>query len=210
METPENGRNPLLFFAGIALLGLALAVLLFGQTFFGRNTATVVHYGSGEIAPSFSASTPIVAQIPAPSINVLEIGDEAPNFFLADLDGKTISLEDQQGKAVLVNFWATWCAPCRVEMPELQKVYDSYQDKGLVILAVNNMETAEQVKSYFYDEMSLTFTPLLDTDGIIANLYGSLVFPSSYFVNADGQITAIHRGPMTVEQIEAYLAETLP
>lgn len=203
-----QNRNPLVFFAGIALLGLAVSVLLFGSSLLNSSNAPS-GADSAVSVTSFTISTPVVAQLPAIDFETLAVGDEAPNFFLLDLEDNVVGLEDLRGQPVLINFWATWCAPCRLEMPELEAAYQQYQADGLVILAVNNMETADTVQKYFYDEMNLTFTPLLDTDGIVANLYGSLVFPSSYFVNPDGQIAAIHRGPMTADLIEGYLAEAV-
>jgi peroxiredoxin len=141
---------------------------------------------------------------------VLDVGDPALNFTLLDFDGNPVSLDDFEGRPVIVNFWATWCAPCRIEMPELQAAYEAYQDDGLVILALNEDEPAEVARAYFEDEMGLTFTALLDDNSAIATAFGfSATLPTTFFIDAEGTITVIHRGPMTFEQIEGYLSETI-
>ncbi|MCA9993572.1 MAG: TlpA family protein disulfide reductase, partial [Anaerolineales bacterium] len=133
-----------------------------------------------------------------------------PSFVLADLAGNPVSLADFRGQPVIINFWATWCAPCRIEMPELQAAYDQYQADGLVILAVNREEDLATVQAYFVDEMGLTFTALLDEQAFAANVYNVFNMPTTYFVDPAGMVTAVHRGPMTKGQIDGYLANTIP
>ncbi len=197
-------RNIILAVGGFFLLGLALALLLFG----------------GPLLSSFSAEQPVdLPQIPTSSsggtdgrsaaVNPLVAGDQAYDFTLNDLDGNSVSLGDYAGQPVVVNFWATWCAPCRLEMPELQSAYESYQNEGLVILAVNAQEQGQQV-SAFFDELGLSFTPLLDSDGQVGRAYGALGLPSTYFIDGAGEVTAVHRGILTGEQIDSYVAEILP
>jgi thiol-disulfide isomerase/thioredoxin len=111
---------------------------------------------------------------------------------------------------VVVNFWATWCAPCRIEMPELQAAYEKHQADGLVILAIDYDELPNQVRSFFYDELGLTFTPLLDKGGQVTEQFGVFNFPSTYFIEPGGKVAAIHRGPMVAEQVEEYLAQIFP
>jgi peroxiredoxin len=95
-------------------------------------------------------------------------------------------------------------------MPELEATYQAYQNEGLVILALNQQEQAENVANFF-TELGLNFTAVLDSEGTVAELYGSAnILPTTYFINGDGQITAIHRGPMVQSQIDGYLAETIP
>ena len=88
----------------------------------------------------------------------------APDFALAALDGSTIALSDLEGQVILINFWATWCPPCREEMPAIQQLYDQYQDRGFTVLAINQGQEAAQVAT-FAEEMGLTFPVLLDPDG---------------------------------------------
>ena len=94
-------------------------------------------------------------------------------------------------------------------MPELQATYEKYQDDGLIILALDQGESPEMVRSFFYDEFGLTFTPLLDTDQTVAEQYGIFNYPTSIFIDGDGIITAIHRGPVLQSQLDEYLADTI-
>ena len=190
----DNGRSPL-------LLGLAAGLLLFGGDLFGGGSDTSVL----EQVPLLSAPDSSSRRG-----DPLTVGDTAVDFTLADLEGSAVSLSDFRGQPVIINFWATWCAPCRIEMPELQAVYDAYRDDGLVILALDQDESPEQVRAFFYDEMDLTFTPLLDDGAQISALYGAINFPTTYFVNGEGEITAVHRGLMNEEIIIGYLADILP
>jgi len=211
-EHKRNGRNPLLLLAGFVLIGLALALVLFGGSLLGGERQSLGESAEPSIleqVPQFSQSQPRTSELPQGS-GPLAIGDRAYDFTLNDLDGNSYSLSDQRGQPVIINFWATWCAPCRVEMPELQAAFEKYQEEGLVILAVDNAEPADAVRQFFYEEMDLTFTPLLDQEGTITQLYGVQVFPSTFFVNPDGIVTAIHRGPMAQSQIEGYLVDTIP
>jgi peroxiredoxin len=136
-----------------------------------------------------------------------QIGDPARDFALQDVDGNLVQLSELNGRPLILNFWATWCPPCLVEMPDLQATYERHQSDGLMILAINREETAVTVREFFYDELDLTFTPLLDETGDVARLYGIVNYPTSIFVDEDGVVTAVHRGLMTEEQIEDYLAK---
>lgn len=138
----------------------------------------------------------------------MEVGDTAYNFYLSDLDGQNLNLEAFRGQPVILNFWATWCGPCRVEMPALQAAYESHQADELVILAVNDQEAHQDVADFF-SELELTFTPLLDQEGEVSRLYHVFNFPTTYFIDEDGRVTAVHRGVLSAEQIETYLAATL-
>lgn len=129
----------------------------------------------------------------------------APDFELVNVEGENVKLSDYRGQAVLINFWATWCGPCRIEMPAIQARYEQYSPE-LVILAVDNDESLEIV-SAFVDELGLTFPVLLDPGAAIQNLYQIRGYPSSYFVDANGIIQVVHIGIMTEGQLDGYLAE---
>ena len=207
-EQTRKGRNPLLILGGLAILGIALALLIFGGSLFGGEEAD----SAGETTPLQQVpdlnATSGLARLPN-SDETLTVGNLAYDFKLQDIDGNSVSLTDFRGQPVIINFWATWCAPCRIEMPELQATYEKYKNDGLVILALDQDESPEVVRSFFRDEFGLTFTPLLDVEQAVAQQYGVFNFPSSFFVNADGVITAIHRGPALQSQIEDYLGDMI-
>jgi len=133
--------------------------------------------------------------------NEVKIGREAPNFSLPQLQGEPIKLSDLRGKAVVLNFWGTWCEPCKEEMPALQKQYEALKDQGLVVLGVNIGETPVAVQP-FVDEMGVTFPILLDRDSQITKLYRIIPIPTTFFIDRDGEVSDIFVGPMT-EQIIA-------
>ena len=126
---------------------------------------------------------------PAPQEN------QAPDFQLADLDGQLVTLSDLRGGPVLLNFWATWCGPCRLEMPFIQDIYEDegFSDKGLVVLAVNIGEDSSTAKRFMVDK-KLTFTVLLDTDKKIAPEYNIRAIPTTFFIDEDGIIRDIKMG----------------
>jgi cytochrome c-type biogenesis protein len=133
----------------------------------------------------------------------LQVGQRAPDFTAQKLDGTTSTLSDYRGQVVLINFWATWCDPCREEMPEFQSLYDRYGSDGFVILAVNNQEGQSQVEE-FVDEMAITFPVVLDESGMInGSLYGARVqaYPTSLLVDQDGVIVQIFFGQIKDAQL---------
>lgn len=117
----------------------------------------------------------------------LDKGQMAPDFELTTLDGETVKLSDFRGKRVMLNFWATWCPPCRAEMPDMQRFHE---DKDVVILAVNLRETETNTQKVqdFIDERDLTFQILLDEKTAVANRYQIQPIPSSFMIDSDGRI----------------------
>jgi peroxiredoxin len=132
-------------------------------------------------------------------------GGLAPDFTLQTVAGETVQLTDLRGQPVLINLWATWCAPCRLEMPAIQERFERYQDEGLVVLAVNFDESAEQVEA-FRDELGLTFDLLLDPGAEVQQLYLNRSYPASFFIDAEGVIQVHHLGVMTEGQLDQNLA----
>lgn len=143
--------------------------------------------------------------IPAPQAGFL-----APDFTLRSLDGQTVSLAELRGQAVLVNVWASWCAPCRAEMPAMQRVYEEYKDRGLVILAVNStvQDSPANVES-FVAELGLAFPILLDTDGTATRLYRVIALPYSFFIGRDGVIREVVAGGPMSEALLRTRVETI-
>lgn len=111
----------------------------------------------------------------------------APPFTLKDLRGRPVNLQDLRGRVIFLNFWATWCPPCRLEMPTMEELHKEFGEKGLMILAINLRENAEEVKA-FLKEHHLTFTSLLDREGQVFDLYQAWSLPTTYIINKKGEI----------------------
>jgi cytochrome c biogenesis protein CcmG, thiol:disulfide interchange protein DsbE len=155
-------------------------------------------------ADKSGAST--AGKIPAPQQGFL-----APDFELKTTTGETIKLSNLRGQAVLVNLWATWCPPCRAEMPAIEKIYNEYKDKGLVILAVNMtyQDTFSNIAP-FVDEYGLTFPILLDKTGSVGPAYQLRSLPSSFFIGRDGIISeVVIGGPMAEALLRTRVEQIL-
>ncbi len=186
----ENKRRWNLMLAGMVLMGAGWIIL----------TRTPVNQTTGGAPP------------PSP-----KEGFSAPVFSLEPLNAEnsttTVSLADYRGQVVMINFWATWCLPCREEMPAIQSVYEEYQGQGFVVLAVNttHQDNEFDVKD-FVAEYNLRFPILLDRSGDVSQQYQLRGLPSTYFIDRRGVIkTVIVGGPMKVtmirSKIEAMLKE---
>ncbi len=140
----------------------------------------------------------------------LSVGQRAPDFTVELLDGRTVALSDFRGRPVLLNFWATWCGPCREELPDFQAVFDLQGGaERFVVLAVNNMESRETVASYV-EEVGLSFPVALDPEGRINfDLYRIQGYPTSFLLDANGVIAARFQGSLSGSQLLTAL-ETLP
>jgi peroxiredoxin len=136
------------------------------------------------------------------------VGMQAEDFRLTDLEGKSQSLSQYRGKIVLVNFWATWCKPCTIEMPALQKIYDKLRGKGFVVLAVNELEddakVREHIKQYGY-----TFPVLMDRDNKVANQFGVFGLPVSVFIDEKGVVQEYIKGGLLTAQKIQEVADRL-
>ncbi len=137
-----------------------------------------------------------------PPAGVPRVGTMAPNFTLENASGQRVSLSEFRGKTVILNFWATWCPPCRSEMPAINAVAKS--DPRVVVLAIDLQEGPLPVRDYVQG-MGLSFTPLLDTSGKVTALYHVDSLPSSFFVGPDGIVRAINVGAMDQKMIEENL-----
>jgi len=134
----------------------------------------------------------------------LKIGVKAPDFELENLAGETVKLSDYQGKKVILNFWATWCPPCKEEMPAMEKFYQKAGD-DVEILAVN-IDPQYDVKG-FANKMGITFPILLDKNDKVNSTYSVMTIPTTYFINEEGLITNKYLTSMTVELMEQYIKE---
>ncbi|MCZ6644664.1 MAG: redoxin domain-containing protein [SAR324 cluster bacterium] len=116
-----------------------------------------------------------------------------PDFRTVTPDGQIVSLTGLRGKVVLVNFWASWCAPCREEMPAIERLHRAYGRQGLAVVAINIQELPGRIKR-FGERLGLTFPLLLDLDGSIAKQYGVIGLPATFFIGRDGRPVALAIG----------------
>jgi peroxiredoxin len=214
-HTSERQRSPaitgatrwLLLAGGLFLLGGAVALLLFGTGLLWQSDREA---GAGEVSVQpLDVATPRSLEAPMTVGGAPQAGEPAPPFLLTDLQGKEIGLAQYRGQPVMLNFWATWCAPCIVEMPELQAAYAAHGEDGLVILGLNRDEEQAIVSDFLANDLtiSIDFPILLDEHAAVADSYGVLNMPTTYFIDREGNVSAVHRGPLTQKQIEAYLAD---
>lgn len=154
--------------------------------------------GPKEAITDFSEDTP------GYKISPLENGATAPNFNLTTLDGKQVQLSDYRGKKVILNFWATWCPPCRAEMPHMQNFYEKNKDDDIVVLAVNltNMDKGEAQVKNFVKDYGLTFPIPLDETGEVGETYQAYIIPTSYILTPEGKISQKIVGPMDEEMMK--------
>ena len=117
----------------------------------------------------------------------------APDFTLHSLGGPNLRLREQRGRVVLVNFWATWCGPCRQEMPQLNKLYEKYRGAGFVLLGINVDDDARHAAD-LAAKLGLKFPVLLDTDKAVSRLYQLSSMPSTVLIDRDGRVRHVHRG----------------
>jgi peroxiredoxin len=135
---------------------------------------------------------------------VVKPGEPAPNFQLRDMNGRTVSLSDLRGKVVLLNFWATWCGPCRVEMPAMQRLYRAYDRKDFEILAVSTDAQGASVTRPFQQENQLTFPILHDADFRVGLSYGARTLPMTFMVDRQGIVRHHIFGARDWEAPEAH------
>lgn len=135
-------------------------------------------------------------------------GALAPDFLLEQLDGPDLRLSDFRGQPVVLNFWATWCSPCRKEMPQLVEAYDTYKDEGLVVIALN-MQEGRTIAQNFADDYGMDFPVVIDRDGEMWDRYRALGLPTTYFIDSDGVIQSIFRGPFVDERDGTDVADAI-
>jgi len=200
MRSGDSSRIAAYILVGL-LVGIAFALALFlglpGAE--SETNNSVLSNAAPEVTETAEIGT-VVSRI-AP-----EIGAQAPDFALRDLEGNEVRLSDYRGRTVLLTFWATWCGPCRLEMPTFEGRYQELKDDGFTILGLNFDEPAEDV-SAFRDELGLSFPLLLDPGGSVQRLYRVRGYPSSIFVDPQGVVRIVHIGLITEGQLRDYLVE---
>lgn len=137
----------------------------------------------------------------------LAIGDLAPDFVLDDLAGDPLRLSDLRGRVVFLNFWATWCIPCRREMPAFEEFMAGQTTDGPLVLAVNDGETTEQIQAFFA-EINVSGIPVaLDRESTVRAAYSIFAMPTTYVIDEMGVIRAVKFGEVTLEDFASYLAQ---
>ena len=180
---PSAGRLIAMIMIGFGLLALGVAFLLLTDPYTLASTQ------------DFS-TVPVQVDFPAPELN------------LTTLNGEPASLSDYLGSVVLVNLWATWCPPCREEMPTLQAFYEKYQSDGFVIVAISQGETAEQVNP-FAAEFELTFPVWFDTGSEAGIAFQTMNLPSSYVIDRNGRVRLMWIGGISKRNLEKFVPDVI-
>ena len=144
------------------------------------------------VAAMLGLATPVHAgnereHLDALMVQTLPTPIPAPAFRLADVGGVSRTLENLRGSVVLLNFWATWCIPCRDEMPAMERLHRAYREQGLTVLGVNFKESAREVRA-FLEKLGVSFTTILDTDGAVSGTYRVRGLPVTFLVDREGRL----------------------
>ncbi|WP_328068214.1 redoxin domain-containing protein [Bacillus mycoides] len=136
-----------------------------------------------------------------------EVGNAALDFLLETTTGQEVRLTDYNGKKVILNFWASWCGPCKIEMPDMEKFYHDTKDMGIEIVAINATATEKDPNNVkqFLEENKYTFPVLLDQKGQASAAYQIISIPTSFVIDTNGVIQYKHVGPMTYEKMKEYV-----
>ncbi len=154
---------------------------------------------------------PAPLSAPLSSIPAPEVGHPAPDFVLAALDGPEVRLSDLRGKVVVLNFWATWCPPCRREMPALEVIWQQHNRGDVVVLGIDQGESAGVVSEYVRQNVGVTFPLLLDRRQDVGDLYLVRSLPTTFFIDRAGIIREIRiGGPMELDYLNRQVRSLLP
>ena len=154
--------------------------------------------------------TPItLSDVKGVSASILEkseVGYKAPGFTARNLKGNRVRLADHEGKVIILNLWATWCGPCRVEMPGLENLYRRFRSEGLEVLAVSLDKGGVEKVQAFTDDYQLSFPVLLDPEGQVESLYESFTIPTTFVIDRKGMVVAEVDGAKNWESEETFEA----
>lgn len=182
-------------------IGIIIFVLIVGAFYMNRDNEK--QEDSSPPANTTNTETPTTET----KNEALQEGAQAIDFELETRSGDTLRLYDNGGKPTLINFWASWCPPCKEEMPHIQKAYEAYGDKvNFFMVDLTFNDNLEKMNEYI-EENGFTFPVLLDKTGDVMMDYEVMVIPTTYFVNADNIITHKVMGPMTTEHIQSIMDE---
>lgn len=156
------------------------------------------------IAGGCNSSTKVVGGIGT------EIGNLAPDFQLQDMEGQNVTLSNLRGNPIIINFWASWCGPCREEMPFLQQIYEKWNSEDVLLLTINLRETPSEITEYMQNN-DLSFPVLLDVDGSVTQNYNVIGIPTTFFIDKDGVIQSKRLGPFSsAAEIEISISTIQP
>lgn len=194
--------HPLVFIVAGMIVGVLLLLTLLTQA---REAATrpQVQRPTGTGPAVIAVESAMLAEVDG---SLPEVGALAPDFAYTMPDGTIARLSDLRGNKVLLNFWATWCAPCRAEMPAIQAALNRHANDGFNVLAVNQSEELARIK-LFADELGLTIPLITNVSSDISDAYGARGLPTTYFINRDGTIGFRHIGLMSADFIELRIEE---
>jgi len=194
--------------AAVIAVGLGLLVLWQAGGLFQAGSATVALDDGGSLAlrpADASIETPALAGL---SVGLRE-GDVAPDFEFSAFDGRRMKLSDFRGHPVFLNFWATWCGPCRIEMPEIENSLRRHKDAGLVAIGINNSEAYTPAARYLQKAGVELTAFAYDPAGDIVKRYAVHGMPTSYFVDAQGVITRVSSGQLSAKVMESAVQEAI-
>ncbi len=143
--------------------------------------------------------------VPSFSYSIKE-GATLPDFTLQNMDGSETTLSSLRGNWVLLNFWATWCVPCKAEMPALGKAYEKYKDNGGAILGINYKQNAKTVAKYLSSN-KVPFPILLDPKGKLSKKLNVFALPTTFFIGANGSLLGTHTGALTFDELDEWIAD---
>lgn len=142
------------------------------------------------------------------AVRPAELNRPAPDLTLRDLEGKLVSLADYRGQVILVNNWATWCPPCRAEMPVLEAYYQAHHQEGFVILAIEAGDPIEEVRA-FVRQYGLSFAVLLDPEGHSLSAFNNPALPNTYIIDRQGRVRLAWTGAVNQKALETFLTPLL-
>ncbi|MNO22599.1 Thiol-disulfide oxidoreductase ResA [compost metagenome] len=186
---------------------IIVIVILIGLVAWGIND-TIKQ--KDERQASLAGSEQVIEGMDMSSLTIgINQGNIAPDFELNTPDGESLKLSDFRGQKVIVNMWATWCPPCRVEMPDMQKFYEKYKDDNATIIAVNMTSSEKSLDSIpnFLDEFGITFPVALDEQNKVGEIYQVYALPTSLIIDSQGIIQQKVTGPMNYEMMEKFVSE---
>lgn len=188
-ESKSSGSTPIKKYAAIYAVLFVAALLVM-----------IDHYYETPVTlAEIQGVTPV-------AVEKAEVGFKAPGFTARNLKGQRVQLSDYQGKVVLLNLWATWCGPCRVEMPGMENLYRRYRSQGMEILAVSLDRGEDEEVQKFTDDYRLSFPVLLDPERQVENRYNTFTIPTTYVIDKNGMVVAEVDGAKNWESEETFKA----